>query len=459
MKVTTERLPESRVQLEVEVEPDRLERSLDAAYKRLAPKLRIPGFRPGKAPRPVVERMVGRERLIHEALDDLVPDVYTEALESEEIDPVDQPEVEIIETEPVRFKATVPVRPTVTLGDYRSIRIAPEPVEVTDEMFAEQMDMIRRRFATIAPVERGAEWEDILTADISGTVEDAPFVQDQDVEFPLREGQRLLIPDLAEQFLGMEPESEKTVELPVPEDFPQQFAGKTASITLTVKSVKEEQLPDEDDDLAQQVNAEEFETIEQLQERVRSDLLETLQRQADEAYRLKIVDELVGLSEVEYPQVMLNREIDVLIRETHGSDVRAYQAHLAQIGQSADEYRELFREPARQRLFRSLVLGELTDAEGIEVTDEDVTGQVEQMLAPLGEGENADNMRTMFESDQGSASIRNSLLTDKTLARLQEIASSDEPAPEPTEPEAEPEPASAEADTEAEPAESEEEAE
>ena len=311
MKVTLERLPESRVQLEIEVEPDRLERSLDAAYKRLVPTLRIPGFRPGKAPRGIVERMVGRDRLIHEALDALVPAVYTEALESEEIDAVDQPELEILETEPVRFKATVPVRPTVTLGDYHSIRIAPEPVEVTDEMFEEQMEMIRRRFATIAPVERGAEWDDILTADISGSVDDTPFVQDEDVEFPLREGERLLLPDLAEQFLGMEAESEKTVELPVPEDFPEQFANKTATLTLIVKSVKEEELPEEDDDLAQQVNAEEFETIDQLRERVRNDLQETLQRQSDEAYRLKVVDELVGLSEVEYPQVLLDREIDV----------------------------------------------------------------------------------------------------------------------------------------------------
>ncbi len=420
MKVTLERLPESRVQLEIEVEPDRLERSLDAAYKRLLPTLRIPGFRPGKAPRRIVERMVGRERLIHEALDSLVPAVYTEALESEEIDAVDQPELEILETEPVRFKATVPVRPSVTLGDYESIRIAPEPVEVTDEMFGEQMELIRRRFATIAPVERGAEWNDILTADINGMVEDTPFVQDEDVEFPLREGQRLLLPDLAEQFLGMEAESEKTVELPVPEDFPEQFANKTASLTFTLKSVKEEELPEEDDDLAQQVNAEEFETIDQLRERVRSDLQETLQRQADEAYRLKVVDELVGLSDIEYPQVLVDREIDELIRDSHGSDVRAYQAHLAQIGQSPAEFRETYREPAEQRLFRSLVLSELTTAEAIEVTDDDVAEQMEQMLEPL--GENAESMRTMFESDRGSASIRGSLLTDKTLARLQEIA-------------------------------------
>ena len=184
--------------------------------------------------------------------------------------------------------------------------------------------------------------------------------------------------------------------------------------------MKEEELPEEDDDLAQQVNAEEFETIDQLRERVRSDLQETLQRQADEAYRLKVVDELVGLSDIEYPQVLVDREIDELIRDSHGSDVRAYQAHLAQIGQSPAEFRETYREPAEQRLFRSLVLSELTSAEAIEVTDDDVAEQMEQMLEPL--GENAESMRTMFESDRGSASIRGSLLTDKTLARLQEIA-------------------------------------
>lgn len=225
----------------------------------------------------------------------------------------------------------------------------------------------------------------------------------------------------------MEAESEKTVEIEVPEDFPPQFAGKTASITLTVKAVKEEELPDEDDDLAQQVNAEEFETIDELHERVRSDLQEALQRQADEAYRLKAIDELVGLSEIEFPQVLLDREIDELIRQDHGSDARAYQAHLAQVGKSTEEFREMYREPAQERLFRSLVLGEFTTAEGIEVSEEEVVEQREKMLEPL--GEEAANMRTMFESESGSANIRGSLLTEKTFARLQEIASA-EPQPE-----------------------------
>ena len=420
MKVTLERLPESRVQLEIEVEPDRLERSLDAAYRRLVPKLRVPGFRPGKAPRPVVERMLGREELIREALDSLLPDVYREAVEGEEVDAIAQPEIELLETEPVRFKATVPVRPTIALGDYHAIRLDPEAVEVTDEMFAEQMAIIRRRFATIAPVERGARWGDILTADIAGTVEGVPLVQDEDAEFQLIEGQRLLLPGLAEEFLDMEAESEKAVDLPVPDDFPAEVRGKTASLTLTLKAVKVEELPDEDDDLARQVNADEFEIIDQLRERVRADLLETLQRRADESYRLKAVDALVERSEVEYPVVLLEHEVDELIRETHGNDARAFQAHLAQVGQTFAEFRESYRDPAAHRLRRSLVLSEFGQAEGVGVSDEEVAERREEMLKPL--GENAAAMRNVFESERGEAGIRQDLLTNKTLDRLRAIA-------------------------------------
>ena len=137
----------------------------------------------------------------------------------------------------------------------------------------------------------------------------------------------------------------------------------------------------------------------------------------------------MGLSIVEYPQVLLEREVEELVRQAHGNDVRAFQAHLAQIGQTPAEFRETFREPAEQRLCRSLVLSEITEVEGIEVSDEEVSEQIDTMLEPL--GENAEGMRTMFESENGSASIRSSLLTDKTLARLQEIAAADSDSSEP----------------------------
>ncbi|MGH2633228.1 MAG: trigger factor, partial [Tepidiformaceae bacterium] len=161
MKVTLERLPESRVQLDIEVEPERVAKSLDAAYRRLASKARVPGFRPGKAPRNLTERYIGQDRLMNEAIDKLLPDVYNEALESEDVDAIAQPELQKVDLDPMRFTLTVAVRPTVELGDYHAIRVDAEPVEVTDEMVNEQLELIRKRYATQVPVERPVQWGDI----------------------------------------------------------------------------------------------------------------------------------------------------------------------------------------------------------------------------------------------------------------------------------------------------------
>ena len=169
MKVTIERLPESRVQLDVEVDQERVDKQFDAAFRRLAPKVRVPGFRPGKAPRAMIEKHIGRERIMAEALDKLVPDVYNEVLDTEPVDAVAQPTLDKVDLDPMRLKFIVAVRPTVTLGDYQAIRVAAEPVEVTDEEVAQQILSLRRRHATQVPVERGAAWYDLLIAKVRGT--------------------------------------------------------------------------------------------------------------------------------------------------------------------------------------------------------------------------------------------------------------------------------------------------
>jgi trigger factor len=421
VKVTLERLPESRVQLDIEVDEDRLERSLDAAYKRLAGKTRIPGFRPGKAPRAVVERLVGREGLIREAIDKLVPDAYNEAIESEDVDAIGQPELEILELEPVRFKATVPVRPNVELGDYKSIRVESEPVEVTDEMLNEQIMLLRRRYATQAPVERGAQWDDILTGDVKAEVEGDTFVEDTDAEFPLREGRTLLLEGLAEAFLDMKKGDEKTLDLAIPEDFSvEKFQGKTATFTLTVKEVKEEILPEEDDEFANQVNAEEFPTFDALRDRIKNDLETTLKDQAEAIFHQKAVDKLVEGATLEYPRLLVDREIDNLLRESMGNDQQAYANYLQRVGRSDAEYRETLREAAETRVRRSLVLSQLADTEEIEVTADDIEEELDRLTAPM--GDDAARFREMFASPEGIATIRRNRLTQATLDRLSAIA-------------------------------------
>lgn len=421
MKVTLERLPESRVQLQIEIDDERLEKSLDSAYKRIAQRNRFPGFRPGKAPRPIVERAVGREGLIREALDKLVPAAYNEAIETENVDAIGQPELEIEQLEPVKFTATVPIRPSVTLNDYRSIRVEPETAEVTGEMVEEQVLLLRRRHATQVPVDRAIQWEDVIIADVKATEDGNQFLDDENAEFPLREGKVLFVPGLAEAFLGMEKGEEKTLDIEIPEDFHiEQLKGKTATFTLTIHEVKEEQLPEADDEFANTINAEEFPDFATLRTRIESDIKASLENEAETKFRNEVVDKLVEGATLEYPRVLVEHEIDHLVREAMGNNQQQYQTYLQQLGRSEVEFRETWREAADMRLRRSLVLSELAEAEGLDVSAEEIEEELDTLVAPM--GDDAARFRQMFATEEGVSTIRRNLLSRKTLDRLAAIA-------------------------------------
>ena len=438
VKVTLERLPESRVQLDIEVDDERLEKSLDSAYKRLAQKARIPGFRPGKAPRHMIERAYGREGLIREALDRLVPDVYNETIEQEDVPAIAQPELEILELEPVRFKATVAVRPTVDLGDYRAVRIERQPVEVTEEQVEETVMTLRRRFAERETADRPAAYGDVLTVDVEGVIKgetpegaedpepDEPFVQDTDAEFQLKEGQDLLVPGLAEAFVGMAAGDTKTVDITIPDDFRvERFQGKPASFTLTVKTVEQENLPPEDDDLAAKVNGDEFKTFTEVRARIREDILKALTEQEDTRIRNEAIDQLLEMATLDFPRVMVEREIDHMVSDAMGNDRQQYAAYLSRIGRTEEEFRETWREAAEVRVKRALVLSELGEVEQIDVTDADVDGELDRLAAPM--GEEAARFRELFMTPDGIATIRRNLQSQKVLERLSQIAAGEAP--------------------------------
>lgn len=421
VKVTTERLPESRVQLNIEIDEDRLERSLDSAYKRIANKNRFPGFRPGKAPRAIVERAVGREGLIREALDKLVPDAYNEAIEAEDVDAIGQPELAIDQLEPVKFTAIVPVRPSVQLNDYRAIRIEKEAVDVTPEAVDEQLELLRRRHATYTPVDREIKWDDMLIADVFGEADGDQFLEDKDAEFPLREGQMLFIEGLAEGFVGMKKGETKELTLAFPPDFRvERLQGKDAHFTLHVREVKEEDLPELDDEFAAMVNAEEFETFDALRSRIEADLRANLEQAAENTLRNAAVEKLVETATLEYPKLLVEHEIDHLVREATGNDQAQYQAYLRTVGRSEADFRETWREAAELRVQRSLVLSELAEAEGLAATAEEIDQELDSLVAPM--GDDAARFRQMFASEEGVATIRRNLLSRKTLDCLAAIA-------------------------------------
>jgi len=410
------------VQLQIEVDPDRLEKSLDSAYRRLAQRNRFPGFRPGKAPRAIVERAVGRDGLIREALDKLVPDVYNEAIENENVDAIGQPELKIDTLDPVSFTATVPVRPTVELNDYRSIRVTRDEVAITPEMVEEQVLLLRRRHATHVPIDREVAWNDILIADVTGVLEDGEeFLKDENAEFQLVEGEQLFLDGLAEAFPGMAKGETKTFTLEIPADFRvERLQGKTATFTITVHEVKEEQLPEAGDEFANSVNADEFPDMAALTARIESDMRKALEDQAENKLRSEAVDQLVAAATVEFPRMLVDHEIDHLVRESTGNDQQQYQAYLRSIGRTEAEFRETWREAAELRVKRSLVLNDLAEAEGVTVSAEEIDQELDTLVAPM--GDDAARFRQMFASAEGIDTIRRNLLSRKTLDRLAAIA-------------------------------------
>jgi trigger factor len=194
MKVETQELPESQVALSFEVESDRLEQALDAASRRAASRVNIPGFRRGKAPRALVERVIGRESLLQEAIDELLPVVYREAVQEAQIRPLTPPEFEVKSIEPLRATATVVVPPTVQLGDYRGIEIERKEPEVTDEQVEAMIEQLREQHAQWVPTERAAEYGDSATLDVLGTTEGRTVVNREDVEYLLSSESRSPLP-------------------------------------------------------------------------------------------------------------------------------------------------------------------------------------------------------------------------------------------------------------------------
>ena len=431
MKVSTERIPESQVVLEIEVEPERLERSLDRAYRQLAQKTEVPGFRKGKAPRQMLERYVGRDAVMQEALGLLIPEAYNQAIEEENIEAIDYPNIEVVQQEPLIFKATVAVRPSVDLGNYREMRVEREPVTVGEEQVNEKIEELRHRYAILEPVDRPVQMGDRVRADVRVSVDGRQVFSEDDAEIHLRQGVPVLVPGFVEELLASEKGVEREFSIDVSPDHPQRLlAGKTCLCTVVVREIKEEKLPELDDTFAAVVG-EGFPSLEALRERLESDLRQSAEQEADARQGERVVDGVVAAASLEFPPVLAERETEQLLRERVSSsgagDVERYLGH---VGKSEEEVRQELRLQAVERIQRSLVLSKVAEAEAISVSEEDIDAEIERLATSS--GPRGDEVRKIFDSAGGRDALRRSLLTRKTVERLVAIASGEE-VPPPTE--------------------------
>jgi len=419
VKVSTQRLPESQVALEIEVDAEQMERSLDRAYRKLVQRVEVPGFRKGKTPRNMLERHVGRGRLVQEALDILIPEAYNKAIDEQDIDAIDQPSIELLKDEPLAFKATVPIRPTVDLGDYKSVRVDREFVMVDEADVDQSLEELRHRYAVHEPVERPVQTGDIVRADVRVVVEDREVYKDDDAEFRLRDGATILLPGFAEGLVGSEKGVEKEIPVAVPSG-EQPLSGKSGVATATVKEVKAERLPELNDEFAREVG-EGFTSLDALRERLSDDIRQRLIAQAEDSYRDRAVAALVEQAEaIDFPPVLIDREMERIIKDQARSTGMEVEQYLAMIKRTPDQLREDLTPMATERVRSSLALTRLTEEESITVDQQEVDEEIERLAASS--GEQAEQLRRLFASAEARRTIENSLLTRKTMDRLLEFA-------------------------------------
>jgi len=420
LKVTNEKTENSQAFLTIEMEPSELEASLEESYRSLVQRTRVPGFRKGKAPRAILERHIGRESLLDDALNNLVPRAYEQALKEQELEAIAKPQIEITQTEPLLFKAVVPLKPKVKIGDYHSIRVDPEPVEITESNVDAVMEQLRHQHAVWEPVERPVDFGDLVVLDVESSVEDKPFVNQKGAQFQVLHDRSFPVPGFAEQLAGMEKDGEKEFKLEFPSDYPDgELANKEASFKVKVSEIKQEILPELNDDFAKEVGPE-FGTLNDLRERASSDLKLRADERARRDFEERVIDAVSDLSEVEFPPVMVEAETNRILNQQFQRGQQELDAYLSGINKTEEELREELRPLATRSVTHSLVLGKVAEEEKFEVGEAEIDTEIENMTQNV--NENKDELKKMLNTPQARGSIEQTLLTRKTIQRLIDIA-------------------------------------
>lgn len=426
MKVTASEIESSQVVLEMEIEPERVDKAMERAYRRIVSRVNVPGFRRGKAPRALVERLVGREALMNEALEILIPEAYEEAVRETGIEPVDQPKLDVVGAEPLSVKATVPVRPKVELGDYHAIRQTQETPEITDEQVASALESLRQARAEWVPVEQETKPGDLVTIDIRGRADDETFLDSQNLHVVLDPERQIIAPGVVEQLLGMKAGDRKAFDVTLPEDFAKpELAGKEAAVEVGVSEVKEKHVPELDDELAKSLG--DYQSVEELRTAVREQLQKQAEADARRALEESVIAAVVDQAKVTPPAVWVEEQAKALVENTRdriGHEGLSFEQFLRFSNRTEEAFEEEMESTARRQLKRSLVLDAVAKAEGIEVTEEEVNAAVEEALASY------QGRVTRAERDRIKSNLRSRLRERKTIDRLVETATGGQAATE-----------------------------
>ena len=423
MKITQEEVVDHQTVLQIELEDEDLDTYLDQGYRRVVQHTLIPGFRKGKAPRPILERFVGRESLLSEVLDSLLPEVTSRAISEQDLEAAALPQVELLDMDPFTLKATVPLTPAVELGPYEDIRLAQEEMEVTQEDIEQRLQQLRESMGSWEPVDRPAQMGDSVTMEVVGRVEDRTIIDNKDAVFFLDENNAGPFPEFAQRVVGLVKEEPTEFSLTAPEDYSDpNIAGKEVHFSVTVGEIKERILPEMDDEFAKSVG-DSYGSMDELRQEVEKDLKTEAEAKAIQRHRESVVKALLNGAKVELPPLLVEREIE------HMDDDRArvldrvnvrMDDYLKSIGKSEEEMRSEMREEATDRLNRTFALTKVAELEGVEATDDEVDERVKSLLSDP--SEQSDRQQV---TDELKSSVRRMLVAEKSVDRLAAIANGD----------------------------------
>jgi trigger factor len=421
MQITRTAGPNSTIDLQIEVPTERLARAIEESVRHLARRTRVPGFRPGKAPRAFLERQLAPGAVLDDAVEHLVQDSYRDALVQEDILPLTNGEVDVVQAEegkPLIFKVTLQVRPEVALGDYKNFNFTPEIDPIDDARVNQVIDELRDQNATLAAVEdRGAQDGDYAVISFEGTRDGEPFEGGTSERMPLILGQERLIPGFEANLLGMKVGDSTEFDITFPDDYPETaLAGRTAHFKVELKELREKVQPELDADFVGTLG--DFADVDALRADVRARLQRNALDRARHDFADRIIEYAVANATVELPQILVDQEVEVMHDEFRGSIARqglTEEAYLKAIEKTEADLHAEFRPGAEKRVRTLLVLSKVADVENVVVPDE----EVEQEIA-RGRERYGDDVKLLayFDSERGRSYIRSTLRRSRVVEGL-----------------------------------------
>jgi len=421
MQITATPAPNSTVVLEIELPAERLDRAVGDAVRHLSRQTRVPGFRPGKAPRPVLERHLGPGAVLDDAVDHLVQDAYRQALVDQDLLPLTNADVEVVQAEegkPLVFKATVQVRPEVQLGDYKHFNFGPEIEVIDDARVGQVLDELRDQNATLSAVEgRGARDGDYAVISFVGTRDGEPFEGGSSERMPIILGQERLIPGFEANLMGVEVGGEKAFDLTFPDDYPEtELAGKVAHFAVELKELREKVMPDLDDDFLKTLG--DFADVDALRADIKARLERNALDRARHTFADRIIEYAVANSTLELPAILVDQEVEVMHDEFRATLARqgiGEEAYLKAVEKTEADLHGEFRPGAEKRVRTLLVLSKVADAEDVAIPDAEIEAEVAR-----GRERYANDARLLayFDSERGRSYIRSTLRRSRVVEGL-----------------------------------------